>query len=89
MAITIKFVGSFRGLAGKSKISMELDDDTTLREATRRITEKLPKLEQVLADSKPNMLVLVNGKEISVLKGLDTLLGNGDEVIFIPVLHGG
>jgi molybdopterin converting factor small subunit len=31
----------------------------------------------------------VNGKEISVLNGLDTVLKDGDEVVFVPVVHGG
>jgi molybdopterin converting factor small subunit len=35
------------------------------------------------------MLVLVNGKEISVLDRLETLIKDGDEVVFIPVVHGG
>jgi molybdopterin converting factor small subunit len=31
----------------------------------------------------------VNGREISVLNGLDTILKDGDEVVFVPVVHGG
>jgi len=31
----------------------------------------------------------VNGKEISVLKGLETLVSDGDEVVLVPVTHGG
>jgi molybdopterin converting factor small subunit len=31
----------------------------------------------------------VNGKEISVLQGLETVIKDGDEVVFVPVLHGG
>jgi len=42
-----------------------------------------------LKDPKPNTLILVNGKEISVLNGLETTLKDEDEVIFIPVLHAG
>jgi molybdopterin converting factor small subunit len=34
-------------------------------------------------------LILVNGKEISVLKGLETVLKEGDEILLIPVIHGG
>jgi len=38
---------------------------------------------------KNTVLILVNEREISVLNGLDTLLYNNDEVVFIPVAHGG
>jgi molybdopterin converting factor small subunit len=51
-------------------------------------------LKTVLPDSelgylKTYSLIFVNGKEVSVLNGLDTILKDGDEVVFIPVLHGG
>jgi molybdopterin converting factor small subunit len=54
----------------------------------------LPKLEQALIDPecespKTNMLVLVNGKEIGVLNGLETAIKDGDELVFVPVVHGG
>jgi molybdopterin converting factor small subunit len=35
------------------------------------------------------MLVLVNGREISVLNGLETVVKAGDELVFVPVMHGG
>jgi molybdopterin converting factor small subunit len=35
------------------------------------------------------MLVLVNGREISVLDGFETTLNDNDEVVFVPVMHGG
>jgi molybdopterin converting factor small subunit len=35
------------------------------------------------------MLILINGREISALNGLDTILQEGDEVVFVPVVHGG
>ena len=36
-----------------------------------------------------NALVLVNGKEISVLNGLKTMVSDGDEIVLLPVSHGG
>jgi len=36
-----------------------------------------------------DILVFINGVEIGVLNGLDTILKQGDEVIFLPVVHGG
>jgi len=54
----------------------------------------MPRLKRTLVDPdlkdpRPNTLILVNGKEISVLNGLETILRDGDEVVFIPVLHAG
>jgi MoaD family protein len=94
MVITVKFVGAFRSLSGKSKFTLKHKNTIRLREAVKKIADELPKLRRILIDSefedpKPNMLILVNGREISVLDGLDTALADGDEVVFVPVIHGG
>jgi molybdopterin synthase sulfur carrier subunit len=94
MKVNFKFVGSFRNITNKSKAVMELDEGAKLKEALKRIIEEFPKIERALidpelGDPRPNTLIVVNGREISVLKGLETVLRNGDEVVFIPVSHGG
>ncbi len=45
--------------------------------------------DQELNDSRSNSLILVNGREISVLEGYETKLCAGDEIVFVPVVHGG
>lgn len=94
ISVAVRFVGSLRNLAGKSKITLKFEKNTALREVVKRITEKFPEMGKTiidpeLGDPRPNTLIIVNGKEISVLNGLETLLTNGDEVVFIPVSHGG
>jgi len=42
-----------------------------------------------LDDPRPNALILLNGREISVLSGLGTEVADGDEITLIPVVHGG
>jgi len=60
-----------------------------LETAIERILEKMPSLSQALGNHKSGMLVLLNGKEISVFDGLKTVIKDGDEVVFVPVTHGG
>lgn len=94
MVVNVKFIGSFRSFSGKDKLAIKLKNAVSLRALVRKIVEKLPKLKSVLidpesGDPRASMLVLVNGREISVLKGLDTTVDDGDEVVFVPVVHGG
>ncbi|MDH5788937.1 MAG: MoaD/ThiS family protein, partial [Candidatus Bathyarchaeota archaeon] len=74
--------------------AIEIKDDVPLRQILKKIVEKRPKLKRVLVDPeledpRLNTLILVNGKEINVLDGLETLLKDGDEIVFVPILHGG
>ncbi|MEM3704749.1 MAG: MoaD/ThiS family protein [Candidatus Bathyarchaeia archaeon] len=92
--MTFKFVGAFRSLAEKEKQTLHIGKTISLQEALRKIVEKEKRLKRALIDPeledpRPNALIIVNGKEISVLNGLDTVLADGDEVVLIPVIHGG
>lgn len=94
MVVTVKFLGSLRNISGKSKITLKFETPVPLREAVKKIVEELPALrraliDQELGDPRPNSLIIVNGREISILDGLETMLKDGDEVVFVPVLHGG
>lgn len=92
--VTVKFIGVFRSISGKSNLNLKFKDTTPIREAVKKIVAELPKLKRVLIDPeledpRPNTLILVNGREINILNGLETILKDGDQVVFVPVLHGG
>jgi len=94
MIIIVRFIGAFRSMSGKSRLTITFEDIVSLKEAVKKIVKKLPKLKRALIDPEledpgPNTLILVNGKEISVLNGLETILNDGDELVFVPVVHGG
>jgi molybdopterin converting factor small subunit len=89
MVLTVKFIGVFRSTSGKRGLTLKLRKAVTLREAIDKIVQQAPKLKLALSDPKPNLLILVNGKEISVLDGLETPVKDKDELVFVPVVHGG
>jgi molybdopterin converting factor small subunit len=94
VTVCAKFIGSFRCLSGKDILEVKLEEPSPIREIIKTIVEKIPRLAQALIDAgcespKTNMLVLMNGKEISVLDRFETMIEDGDEIIFVPVVHGG
>lgn len=94
ISITVRFVGNLRNAIGKSKVTFNIDKAKTLKELIEAVVEKFPDAKRVLIDPeledpRPNTLIIVNDKEISVLSGLETILKDGDEVVFVPVSHGG
>ena len=95
MSVRIRLHGTLQNAVGKGSFQVKLAKPITLRELIKKLTESIaPKLREVLInpdllDPRPNTLILVNGKEVSALEGLETRVQVGDEVVFIPVSHGG
>jgi MoaD family protein len=93
MAITVKFVGVFRHFLGAGELALNCKIYTSISELIIGLNEKLVKTKLNLIEQldvkRPNALILVNGREISVLNGLKTKLKDGDEIVFIPYVHGG
>jgi len=94
MAITVKFVGALRHSSGVGELVLDCKDCNSIGELVNELIKKLPELKRSLTDPqledpRPNALILVNGREISVLNGLETKLKDGDEISLIPVVHGG
>ena len=94
MAITVKFVGALRHVSGAGELALDCKGCSSVEELVNELVEELPDIkrsliDQQLEDPRPNALILVNGREISVLDGLETKLKDGDEIVFVPVVHGG
>ena len=94
MPLTIRFIGALRHLSGKTEFAVSFQEGISIKELMNEITQEFPELkhtfsDQELNDSRSNSLVLVNGREISVLNGYETKLKDGDEIVFVPVVHGG
>jgi molybdopterin synthase sulfur carrier subunit len=93
--VEVKFLGVFRQFSGRNQIRVKLEKPATVREAIEKLTEAFSSefrrmlVDPELKDPRPNALILVNGKEISVLKGLETEVEDGDEIVLVPVSHGG
>jgi molybdopterin synthase sulfur carrier subunit len=92
--VVLRFVGSLRGASGRSQITFEIEKSFPLIDIIKELSQQTPQLSRIFAQSEnrkltSNMLILINGREISALNGLDTILQEGDEVVFVPVVHGG
>jgi molybdopterin synthase sulfur carrier subunit len=94
MAVIVKFLGSLRHVSRVRELALDYKEHVSIGELVNELTNKLPGLkrsliDQQLEDPRPNALILVNSREISVLNGLETTLKDGDEIVFVPVVHGG
>lgn len=93
--VKVKLLGVFRGITGKQQLLIKAEKPASVRAAVQKLADlfspefRRALIDPELGDPRPNALILVNGKEISVLEGLETELSEGDELIIIPVSHGG
>ncbi len=91
----VRFYATFRELIGKKEI--EVHGVKTVRELIEYIAEHYsPQIKKELlesprvSDEKPvDGMILVNGRNILHLKGLDTELNEEDEVHIFPPAGGG
>ncbi|MBT8171442.1 MoaD/ThiS family protein [Candidatus Bathyarchaeota archaeon] len=93
--IRIRFLGIFQRISGKKIINLNLDKPVTVNNIITKLVEIYSSdFKQVLFDShfddpRPNALIIVGGKEISALQGLETEVSNGEDVVLVPMVHGG
>lgn len=94
MTVTVKFVGALRHFSGMGELALDCEACLSIGELMNEIIKEVPELKQSLIDQlfedpRPNALMLVNGREISVLDGLETRVKDGDEIVLVPFVHGG
>jgi MoaD family protein len=93
MVVTLKFLGALRHESRKDMLTLNCEDGASIMDVVDEISREAPALRRSLVDEHleptPNALILVNGQEISVLDNLRTRIKDGDEVVFVPVVHGG
>jgi molybdopterin converting factor small subunit len=97
LKIRVKLYGVFRTAAKSASIQLELPSTTpTVRTAIaalalhsdyRALVQLL--LSDQTPDPRPNALIMVSGREISTMNGLETPLAESDELSLLPVAHGG
>jgi MoaD family protein len=94
MVVTLKFLGALRHESRKDMLTLNCENGASIMDVVDEISREAPALRRSLVDEHhneptPNALILVNGQEISVLDNLRTRIKDGDEVVFVPVVHGG
>lgn len=92
--IEVEIYGHYADLAGWSKGSVEIQDATVRGlVAEMKRTWRRSFVEAVLDEEEKEfnlgVLVMVNSYPVYHLQGMDTILAEGDKVIFLPPMAGG
>ncbi|HDD43121.1 MAG TPA: MoaD/ThiS family protein [Nitrososphaeria archaeon] len=92
MKITVKSFATIReAFGGRGVLWIELPEGSSIRDLINALEKNYrPKIDlSRVGEENSNIKVLVNGREITYLDGLETRLRDGDVVAFIPPVAGG
>ena len=90
-SISIRLIGLLRGLIGSDSLEIGVEGELGLLQVLNMLPEKLKR--EVLrkaGEPSPKILILVNGVEVTGFGKLERIrVGAGDEIVLIPIIHGG
>jgi sulfur-carrier protein len=81
MLVRVRLFASLREAAGRGEAELRLEPGATAEDAWRRLAEQHP----ALLPSRASLAASVNRRYAP----FDTVLAEGDEVVFIPPVSGG
>jgi molybdopterin synthase sulfur carrier subunit len=90
---TVKLLATLRSVAGAREIAVPVGADATVRDLLQSINRINPALgARILEDDgqlKSGIQLVVGGRHIDLLQGLDTPVADADNLMLIPPVSGG
>lgn len=87
MKVRVILSANLHELANAVSIALEMPGKCTVRDLIIRLGELNPEIPRILLrddELNENYIVIVNGRDIHWLRGLSTVLNDGDEVLIAP-----
>jgi len=92
MKVSVRIFGNLTTALGRKHV-LELDKGATVRALSNRLAESAGfKRQGYLGNYRvggDDLAILVNGRNIQLLDGVETMLQDGDEVVILPPIAGG
>jgi sulfur-carrier protein len=90
--VVVKLFAGVKDAFGRPAIDVTCDQDSELRAVLLEVCDTPARHRALFLDSgllRPELQVLVNGRNVRFLSGLETVLKSGDEVAVFPPMYGG
>jgi MoaD family protein len=92
MRVKVRVLGRLMDLLG-AELDVELDPDAKIKDLIAKLKEKSPLLDEKALTryerDEPELIILLNGRNIHTLEKLQTPLKDGDTVVLLPPVVGG
>jgi molybdopterin synthase sulfur carrier subunit len=92
MRVKVRAFGRLIDTLG-AEFEVELSPDAKIKDLIAKLKEKAPMLDEKALTryerDEPELIILLNGKNIQTLENLQTSLKDGDTVVLLPPVVGG
>ena len=95
MKVTIHTILTLKRIIGARKLDVDLADEASVEDLLSLMKKRWgEELSSHLFNPQsgcliPHVRIMVNGRQIEFLNGIDTPLTDGDEVLILPLVAGG
>ena len=93
--VKVRSIALIRTLLGSERMDLSMPEGATVADVLARLTEiGCPTLAAYLVEPKEKsahapLRIMINGRDITVLRGRDTVIAEGDDMlVFIPIAGG-
>lgn len=91
MQVNVRIFGEIASTIGPEH-TLELTENTSIQNLTNTIAERAGLRKGYMGEFRvgsDELAIMINGKNIVILDGLDTVLQHGDLVVIMPSIFGG
>ena len=89
MNIEVLFFGQLRELTKVPRTTVVIEDNAILTSLFEHLGEVYGTAFRQKLDATQGLRILVNGREYTLLGGMETPLNDGDTVVLLPPIFGG
>ncbi|MDX1744793.1 MAG: ubiquitin-like small modifier protein 1 [Halobacteriales archaeon] len=91
MNVQLRLFATFREAVGERSVDRDFPEDSTVGDVLHTLDEEYPAFEVFDEDGtlREYLSILVNGRDITHLDGVDTPLEDGDKLSLFPPVAGG
>jgi MoaD family protein len=95
MKVTVKFFALVRELTGKREEVVDLDDQATVRTLLSKLVEEYGVkfrdyiFDPVSKEPRGHLQFLMDGRNVALMQGLETILKEGASLAILPPVGGG
>ena len=95
ITVKVRTILTIKKILGKGEIELSLPEKSTLKDLVTTLVNRFgDELASLLLEPEtrnvlPHIRLMVNGRDIAFLSGMETVLQPGDDVLILPPVSGG